>query len=265
MRQVLPRWVTPIHYQVELTPNLKDFKFNGSVSVDLAVHQSTRQVLLNANDLIVHQAWIEVTDQTGLKTYSAQVSYRDETLILDFEENLPLEGKTVLKCQFQGHHNDKMAGFYRSSYVDQGEKRFMLITQCQPTDCRRIFPCWDEPNKKATFDVTLCIDPSLVALANGDVLQETLNQVNGQSLKVVKFQRTPLMSTYLFALAVGELEYVEEMAYPTIGQPIRCRTWTRKGQQHLGTFSLDICVEILEFFAEFFGIAYPLSKVILLT
>lgn len=157
-----------------------------------------------------------------------------------------------------------MAGFYRSGYTNSaGEKRHLVVTQCEATDCRRIFPCWDEPNLKATFDVTLNVSNDLVALSNMNVISESQITVNNKILKSVKFARTPIMSPYLFALAVGDFEYVEDVANPKKPEgstKIVCRTYTLKGQSDLGKFSVGVATKVLEFFSEFFGVAYPLPK-----
>ena len=98
-----------------------------------------------------------------------------------------------------------MCGFYRSGYTDStGVKKWMCVTQFEACDCRRAFPCWDEPALKATFDITLRVPKSMVALSNMDVLEE----VTKGDLKVVKFNTTPIVSTYLVAFCVAELDYV---------------------------------------------------------
>nr|KAJ3418959.1 Aminopeptidase 2 mitochondrial [Polyrhizophydium stewartii] len=157
-----------------------------------------------------------------------------------------------------------MAGFYRSSYTDKdGNKKYLVVTQFEATDARRAFPCWDEPNLKATFDVTLVVDPSHTALSNMNETEERLVQVAGKTLKEVKFARTPIMSTYLVAFAVGEFDFVETKAHPKLpadAKPITVRVYMLKGQSEKGRFALDVGAKTLEYFSEFFDIAYPLPK-----
>jgi aminopeptidase 2 len=73
----------------------------------------------------------------------------------------------------------------------------MVVTQFEATDCRRAFPCWDEPALKATFDVTLNVDPAHTALSNMNQIKETEITKNGKVLKSCTFAKTPLMSTYV--------------------------------------------------------------------
>ncbi|KAK9764313.1 hypothetical protein K7432_008285 [Basidiobolus ranarum] len=151
-----------------------------------------------------------------------------------------------------------MAGFYRSSYNDKdGNKQHMAVTQFEATDARRAFPCWDEPALKATFDITLRVRKDLTALSNMNVISES--EVDG--LNEVKFATTPIMSTYLVAFVVGDLEYIEASTSGiNNGEPVLCRVYTLKGQSNQGHFALDVATKSLEYFSEAFGSAYPLPK-----
>ncbi|KAF3528567.1 hypothetical protein DY000_02036711 [Brassica cretica] len=98
----------------------------------------------------------------------------DEILVLEFAENLP-HGVGVLQMAFDGILSDKMKGFYKSTYEHNGEKKNMAVTQFEPADARRCFPCWDEPACKATFKITLEVPSDLVALSNMPVVEEKVN------------------------------------------------------------------------------------------
>lgn len=103
----------------------------------------------------------------------------------------------MLDFKFTGLHNDKLAGFYRSTYQDrEGKEKFMAVTQFEPTEARRAFPCWDEPAIKATFDVELIVKKPLTALSNMNVVEEREDEANSD-WKIVKFATTPIMSTYV--------------------------------------------------------------------
>ncbi|KAI8905519.1 peptidase family M1-domain-containing protein [Gorgonomyces haynaldii] len=262
-RQVLPTNVKPTHYTVELTPNLETFKFTGKVQIKLIVQEESDFISLNVNDVTVSKATLQLTQVKTNSELSAGIEYLpNEVVQFKFDQKLTIGSTAVLTCEFEGVHNDQMAGFYRSSYEQEGVKKHLVVTQCEATDCRRIFPCYDEPNKKATFDVILNVEPQYTALANMNVIEEKTVSVNGKSLKQVKYATTPLMSPYLFALAVGEFDYLEAVAKPKLpgAQPVVCRTYTLKGQAELGRFGLGVCTRVLEFFTDFFGIPYPLPK-----
>ena len=152
-----------------------------------------------------------------------------------------------------------MAGFYRSKYkptIPQSasvprddEFHYMFSTQFESCDARRAFPCFDEPNLKATFDVTIEVPDDLTALSNMTVKSETKSEKAGY--KVVQFDRTPIMSTYLLAWAIGDFEYVEaftERAYN--GKHLPVRVYTTKGLKEQGRFALEHAHKIVDYFSE---------------
>ncbi len=130
----------------------------------------------------------------------------EERAALDFAA--PLEpGEATLRLGFDGILNDKLHGFYRSTFTDDaGTEHVIATTQMESTDARRAFPCFDEPDLKATFEVTLVVDESLAAFSNGAVVEET-PAPGGR--RRVRFAPTMAMSTYLVAFVVGPLEATE--------------------------------------------------------
>ncbi|KAL2915252.1 hypothetical protein HK105_205117 [Polyrhizophydium stewartii] len=270
-RNVLPTTVKPSHYDLELTPNLETFEFQGTVAVSLDVKETVKTIVANANDLQVHSGKVVVVaggaETTQIAT-SVVVSKEAQTVTFEFANEIPAGAKATLHATFTGTHNDQMVGFYRSSYMDktgaEPVKKYMAVTQFESSDARRAFPCWDEPNLKATFDVKLVVRPGLCALSNMNEVEEQLVKSEaGEVLKEVRFARTPIMSTYLVAFAVGEFEFIEAMAHPKLpadAQPIKMRVYTHKGDIHRAQFALDVGVRTIEFFSEFYGVAYPLPK-----
>src|SRR2546427_721318 len=166
-------------------------------------------------------------------------------------------GRWRLRLAFRGTLNDKLRGFYRSVYKDpSGVSRTMAATQFEATDARRAFPCWDEPSFKAVFAVTLAVDPALTAVSNTAIVSETLE--NGR--KVVRFADTIVMSTYLVAFVVGELEGTEPV---TIGRtPLN--VWCVPGKKRLARFGQEIGGASLAFFEDYYGLPYPGDKLDLL-
>src|SRR5207253_7218660 len=158
---------------------------------------------------------------------------------------------------FRGTLNDKLRGFYRSVYKDpSGVSRTMAATQFEATDARRAFPCWDEPSFKAVFAVTLAIDPALTAVSNTSIVSETPE--NGR--KVVKFADAIVMSTYLVAFVVGELEHTE----PTSVGRVPLSVWCVPGKKRLAKFGQEIGAASLAFFEDYYGLPYPGDKLDLL-
>ncbi|KAJ2701100.1 hypothetical protein FB645_004762 [Coemansia sp. IMI 203386] len=261
-RELLPTNVSPIHYDLHLAPNLDDLTYTGQVNIKVRINKATSEIVLHSNELEIKSATISSTalqSEGPLTASSIKIEKEDETVHLAFAQSLPSNNEATLSISFSGVLNDLMVGFYRSKYTDkQGNVKNMATTQFEPTDARRAFPCWDEPMQKATFDVTLCVDENLTALSNMDVAK-TVSVGNG--LKEVRFNTTPVMSTYLLAFIVGELDYVEgHTSGKHNGRPIPCRVYTAPGNSEKGRFALNVSVKVLEYFAEVFGIEYPLPK-----
>ncbi|KAI8925335.1 peptidase family M1-domain-containing protein [Entophlyctis helioformis] len=266
-RDVLPANVKPSHYDLSLTPNFDTFVFDGTVAVSLDVKEDTTTIVANASELTIKSAKVVVTHVKTESTQTAKAittNQEAETVTFEFDNALPAGAKAVLTIEFTGIHNDKMAGFYRSGYTDKdGNKRYLVSTQFEATDARRAFPCWDEPNLKATFDATLVIDAALTGLGNMNVVDEKVSEVDGKAIKTIKFARTPIMSTYILAFCVGDFEFVETESKPKTpadAKPIKCRVYALKGQGEKGLFANEVSARVLEYFSEFFDCAYPLPK-----
>jgi aminopeptidase N len=135
----------------------------------------------------------------------------------------------------------------------------MLSTQFEACDARRAIPCFDEPNRKATFDFEIEVPKGLVALSNMPLKAERPG--NRPELNFISFERTPVMSTYLLAWAVGDFEYVEartERKYN--GKSIPVRVYTTRGLKEQARFALECAHRIVDYFSGVFGIDYPLPK-----
>lgn len=187
---------------------------------------------------------------------SPQVSYDEKTQVskIEFSDAISKGSKAQVEIKFTGQLNDKMAGFYRSTYKrEDGTEGLLATTQMEATDCRRAFPCFDEPALKATFTITLVADKKLTCLSNMDVASET-DVESGK--KAVKFNKSPLMSTYLVAFIVGELNYIETNEFR-----IPVRVYAPPGQdiEH-GRFSLNLAAKTLAFYEKVFGSEFPLPK-----
>eukprot|EP00300_Choanocystis_sp_HF-7_P042003 c8778_g1_i1.p1 GENE.c8778_g1_i1~~c8778_g1_i1.p1 ORF type:complete len:694 (-),score=157.71 c8778_g1_i1:127-2160(-) len=251
-RIILPTGVRPVHYDLSLTPNFTNFTFDGTVHAHLKVSESSNQITLNTRDVKVDHAntYIQLADGKRISATGVSYGAHDFTTIA-LESAFPVED-LILVVNFLGNLNDTMAGFYRSSYTVGNEKRWMGVTQFEADDARRAFPCWDEPAIKATFDVTLIVPKVLTALSNMPVKHEA----ESGELKSVRFDTTPIMSTYLLAFAVGEFDSLESRTQ----HGVSVRVFTPPGKGSEGEFALDVATRTLDFFDDYFAVPYPLPK-----
>jgi aminopeptidase N len=139
------------------------------------------------------------------------------------------------------------------------EWHYQFSTQFESCDARRAFPCFDEPNLKATFDFKIEIPQDQVALSN--MPQKSIEKSPKAGFHIVSFDKTPIMSTYLLAWAVGDFEHIEaftERKYN--GKTLPVRLYTTRGLVSQGQFALEHAPKIIDYYSEIFGIDYPLPK-----
>ncbi len=161
------------------------------------------------------------------------------------------KGEIEIHIDFQGKITDSLSGIYRSKY-QVGEKTGQIITtQCEAPYARRIFPCFDEPDKKATFNLSVKINENLTAISNMPIKSESKQD----NLKKIEFKITPKMPTYLFYLGIGQFEYVEDNHKNT-----KLRVITTPGKKENGRFALDLAKKYLDYFENYSEIPYPLEK-----
>lgn len=244
----LPRTVTPSRYRIELAPDLDAASFAGRVDIEVDVHEPTAEIVLNATELDIKSARVGDREVAGIATDQER-----ERLTLTLEAELD-PGPAVVSVDFTGVLNDKLRGFYRSTYTDDdGVERVIATTQFESTSARRAFPCWDEPDLKATFAVSLVVPDDLMALSAGP---ETGRESLDDGRVRVTFGETMVMSTYLLAFVVGPLEATEV----TDVDGVALRVVFPRGKANLAPFAIDAGAFCLRFFTEYFGIPYPDKK-----
>jgi aminopeptidase 2 len=258
-REVLPTNVKPLHYDLTLEPNFDDFTYKGKVVIDLDVVEDTTSISLNTIDLKIHSTTVTSGDRDIASSPDVHHNEDAQTTTISFKDTLPAGTKAKLTHTFSGILNDNMAGFYRSSFkAKDGSTTYLATTQMEPTDARRAFPCFDEPALKAEFTITLIADKKMTCLSNMDVAseKEVDSEITGGKRKAVTFNKTPLMSTYLLAFIIGELNYIETNAFRV---PVRVYAPTDRDIEH-GKFSLDLAARTLEFYEKTFDSKFPLPK-----
>jgi puromycin-sensitive aminopeptidase len=245
--------VVPRRYDLTLEPDLAASTFSGHEAIAVEVATPTTEVVLNAAEIEIDEATIDIGAGAAPLVADVALDADTERATLTFRRELPV-GAATLRLRFRGVLNDKLVGFYRSTFTDdEGTEHVLATTQMEATDARRAFPCWDEPEAKAVFGVTLVVPDDLLAISNaGEIGREPA----GEGKVAVQFADTMPMSTYLVAFVVGPLVATE--AVDVDGKPLR--VICPPGKQHLADFALEVGAFALSYFADWFGMVYPGDK-----
>uniref|UniRef100_A0A8C1F1Q6 Aminopeptidase n=1 Tax=Cyprinus carpio carpio TaxID=630221 RepID=A0A8C1F1Q6_CYPCA len=261
----LPDTLSPQYYNVTLWPRLVKnangmYIFTGISGVMFTCEKKTDLILIHSNKLNLtvfkgHHA--KLTGLSGVTAPAIKTTwFQSETqyLVIQLEGKLKPGKDYWLYTEFTGELADDLEGFYRSEYMENGEKKIIAITQMQATYARKAFPCFDEPGMKAVFHITLIHDRGTTALSNSQEISKT----NNPSLNLTIFGPTKRMSTYLIAFVVSDFTYIDAKDK----KGVLVRIWARKKaiEDRQGDYALNITQPILEFFEKYYNTSYPLSK-----
>jgi len=237
----------PINYQLTFEPDLTKFIFFGTEIITVSCKQPTNLITMHCAELKIKSCKVTFGKETIPST--PKTDEKKEELSIKLSQKI--KGKLVINLTFQGILNDRLLGFYRSQYKQGGKTKYLATTQFEAADARRAFPCWDEPEAKATFDISIIADNKFTAISNMPV--KSKKKLAGKTL--YKFEKTPTVSTYLIYLGVGEFEYLTGK----IGK-VQIRVVTTKGNKSKGKFSLELGKKLLTSYEKYFGIKFPLPK-----
>ena len=242
---VLLKEAMPLTYSIEIQPDFKALTFSGKEEILIDLKKDTKEIKLNSKNLEIKNV--------NINNLKAKIIYdkKYETAKFIFQDIIK-KGKIKLNFEFKGKIREDLRGFYKSVYENKNEKRIMLTTQFEPTDARTCFPCFDQPDLKARFNLKLIIPKKLDAISNMPIKTQLVKN----NLKEIIFNETPIMSTYLLAFIISELEYVEGKTKNNV----KVRVYTTPGKKHKANFALDTALKALEYFNNYFKIPYPLPK-----
>ncbi|WP_019770385.1 M1 family metallopeptidase [Streptococcus sobrinus] len=231
----------PENYNIFLDINRQEKTFSGNVAI--SGEALNNQVSFHQKDLAISSVLLD----------NQPVEFELDQVGQAVHLNLPETGSMTLVLEFSGKITDNMTGIYPSYYSVDGVKKEVLATQFESHFAREAFPSIDEPEAKATFDLAIKFDQ-----VEGDLVISNMPEANvqlRQDTGVWTFETTPRMSSYLLAFALGDLQ-------------------TKKGQTKNGTevgifatkahkpssldFALDIAVRVIDFYEDYYGVAYPI-------
>ncbi|AHB42677.1 aminopeptidase N, nonfunctional [Candidatus Saccharibacteria bacterium RAAC3_TM7_1] len=234
---------TPEQYQLSLEIDRTNKTFTGTVTINGISHVEN-ELRLHAKSLTIKTVVIDGKTATWTQT-------ENDELLLKQPEIKP--GKHIAVLGFSGIITDAMHGMYPCNFEHGGKKKQLIATQFESHHAREVFPCVDEPEAKAIYDVTLTTEKGVTVLGNMPVRQQRTED----GKLVTTFERTPRMSSYLLAWVVGELH--KKTAKTKSG--VEVNVWATPAQSSESLdFALQFATRTIDFFDEYFGVAYPLPK-----
>ena len=243
--QRLPTSVIPSRYDLTIRVDLASATFGGEETVIVDVPEPTTAITLNAAEITFQSVMIKAG---GERPATVTLDPAAEQATFHVDRTIPA-GPATIRVAYKGVLNDQLRGLYLS----RANNRRYAVSQLEATDARRMFPCFDEPALKAEFTLTAIVDKADHAISNGAIVSDTPGP--GAGLHTIRFERTPKMSTYLVALAVGDFVCREG---GVDGTPIRvCAT---PDKQRLTAFALDAAEKNLHFYNGYYAIRYPFKK-----
>lgn len=214
--------------------------------------------MLHCHQLLVPEAKFTGTNNITLTATNINYDFTSQTVTFIFKSELVL-GKGSLALTFTGTLNDELAGFYRSKYTvtrnNKTEVRYMAVTQFEATDARRCFPCIDEPAVKASYKVTVEAPFDRQVISNMHAIK--IMTSDDGTLKTHVFAETPIMSTYLVAILVGEWDTLSDIT-PRLRIPTT--VFCPLGKSDQGKFALKVATDALDYLQSLFAAEYLGTK-----
>lgn len=261
----LPNTVRPILYEVTLTPHIyygdpTEFWFESDTMIHVNTSTDTDMIYIHSVDHAVQN--VSLTDVEANETCPGYTWVRQNTNreMLEIKSACTLTAgrEYILHINSTSSMSESLRGFYYSPYKEGYQTKYIFTTMMEPTDARRVFPCFDEPDFKALFTFKIRRQRHLTAVTNLP-RRTTLGPdlINGTEYYTDVFDDHGgvMMSTYLVAVAVGELESLNSSVNGTL-----FRTWSRRGTVNKTRYALEMGIKFMEFFENYFQIPYSLPK-----
>lgn len=245
----------PESYELSLAPNSDAMTFSGSVTITgKKVGRPSKRLTFHQKDLKITEAVVIRHDRKGDSRLDIiRINHHrgyDEVRL--HAGDLAYPGNYTIRLKFAGMISRQMNGIYPSYFMRDGQQKVLIATQFESHHAREAFPCIDEPEAKATFRLSLLTAKDDVVLSNTPVHREEKVEKN----KLTIFETTPKMSTYLLAFVYGELGFTEA----TTKDGVLVRAYATPDNVAYTDFALQTAIKALEFYNQYFDIAYPLAK-----
>eukprot|EP00088_Acartia_fossae_P031208 TRINITY_DN3213_c0_g1_i1.p1 TRINITY_DN3213_c0_g1~~TRINITY_DN3213_c0_g1_i1.p1 ORF type:complete len:964 (+),score=231.16 TRINITY_DN3213_c0_g1_i1:49-2940(+) len=260
----LPLHLVPEQYNLRLVPFIipDNFTIKGDVEIVMLCEESGGQnITVHSADIEIENKTVIVQDQDNNIIPISRYSYDHarEFFILHLSQELVKGNRYSVKIKFTSYLKDNLKGFYRSVYTnkDTGKDEYIAVTQFQPTDARRAFPCFDEPGIKAKFQVSLGRRTDMSSISNMPIRDKGASMAGTTEYVWDHYENSVKMSTYLVAFVVSQFDYRESERGEN---NVLFRIWSRRDAVQQTEYARDIGPKILAFFEDYFKVPFPLPK-----
>ncbi|XP_012943576.1 glutamyl aminopeptidase [Aplysia californica] len=255
------RDVLPLHYDITMFPDFYEDgdRFHGNETIELQVHRPTKFILIHVHTDYMNVTSAEVKDNSTQAPVSIRRTFvykPNEFYVIEMSETI--SSPVMVELQFEGSMTKTIVGIYKGTYLNTAtnQTRHLAASKFEPTFARQAFPCFDEPDIKAEYSITLLHRPGYVALSNMPNTGEPTAVVGRDNILATSFQRSVRMSTYLVTFVVGEFGSLNTVS--DRGIPIRVFATPDKIQQ--AQFALDMAKHTLDTYERLYNQTYPLPK-----
>lgn len=254
----LDELVRPVHYDVNLTINVDTTDFNGSVNIEVDVQHPIQHLILHSSVNITSSSVHTLSDNTLVSSRAEEQHFKyapNQFYIIPMEKII-LPGTYIARLKFESKLSEGLTGLYVAKYTDSKTNKpaQMATTQFEAPYARKAFPCFDEPQFKATFSISIEHQSKYKAISNMPVAN---SYDTSTDWKVTAFSKSVPMATYLVAMVVGDIGSKTSKAFPDFS------VYTYNTDENLAKtdYALDVGPRIRDFYAnKYFNISYPLPK-----
>ncbi|XP_077484643.1 aminopeptidase N-like [Amblyomma americanum] len=257
----LPLYVVPVHYDVMIKVVIdanrdQSFMFGdayylGKTIILVRCVKPTQTIYMHATGFTIKEQQTTLVREAD-KTFIgiARMAVNDDLEMLKIETDTPLEFNETysLSIEFAGPIKNMPRGIYKAHFTSDNERVTVVATQFTPTYARRVFPCFDEPSLRATFDLVVVRPGHYRSFSN---MPLSKSEERSKDFVADYFDRTPLMSTHNLAFVIGP--------YVTAGNGL-IKVHGTTQQVRNADYTLQVAPKILLYCQDTFGLNYPIPK-----
>ncbi|KAG5680753.1 hypothetical protein PVAND_010240 [Polypedilum vanderplanki] len=256
---ILPESSKPEYYRVHFDvrnvhTGVRDY--SGEVTIHITMLETTNRILFHSKNQVINE--LKVFDRSTMREISV-TGYRlypsTDTIMIMFSDAVSIGAKISVNIKYSTSLLTYGDGFYQTSYTMEGRTRYVAATQFESTGARFAFPCYDEPDLKAVFELSFTHDASVVVHSN---TMETIVD-NEDGTHTTSFKPSPIMSTYLNAFVVSDFAYIDNSEGLQPGETLQ-RVIVQSDSLEKAQYGLISSIAALKALEEFVGFKYEIDK-----